>query len=342
MLIVGAGPCGLVAGITAAPYRVKVLVAEQRGGRVEPVQGAGRQYTRNGVDRCVDWVWRGRSVPAPPMSSRRALNTNVCCPAGHDHAAWLSIRRGSSASESQSRPAWTPQSHYEPFLLDLLCAASSATVQFGTRLLSLRGTRWPLPCDALRRGVGRDCPCRRPGSSSVAMGRTARCGARSASRWKAPRISQITNGSSSLPRSTVSCTVVRTRFTSSSIPMSVAPCWRAAVTKIDGVCHGNDLAARPGLEDLSQHQLAVFDTHGHGHHPISISLVERVSRFSFAAQYRRAVPQGRCVPDWDAAHRMTPRGGTGMNTQDAFDIAWKVAWVSTRLGLLAAARHLRT
>ena len=31
----------------------------------------------------------------------------------------------------------------------------------------------------------------------------------------------------------------------------------------------------------------------------------------------------------DAAHRVTPRGGTGLNTaiRDGFDIGWKLAWV---------------
>ena len=31
----------------------------------------------------------------------------------------------------------------------------------------------------------------------------------------------------------------------------------------------------------------------------------------------------------DAAHRVTPRGGTGMNTsiRDGYDLGWKLAWV---------------
>ena len=31
----------------------------------------------------------------------------------------------------------------------------------------------------------------------------------------------------------------------------------------------------------------------------------------------------------DAAHRVTPRGGTGLNTaiRDGFDLGWKLAWV---------------
>ena len=57
--------------------------------------------------------------------------------------------------------------------------------------------------------------------------------------------------------------------------------------------------------------------------------IERVSTFSFAAQIAERYRDGRCFLAGDAAHRMTPRAGTGMNTaiQDAYDLAWKLAWL---------------
>jgi hypothetical protein len=57
--------------------------------------------------------------------------------------------------------------------------------------------------------------------------------------------------------------------------------------------------------------------------------IERLSTFTFAAQMAERYAAGRCFLVGDAAHRMTPRGGTGMNTaiQDAFDLGWKLAWV---------------
>jgi 2-polyprenyl-6-methoxyphenol hydroxylase-like FAD-dependent oxidoreductase len=57
--------------------------------------------------------------------------------------------------------------------------------------------------------------------------------------------------------------------------------------------------------------------------------IERLSTWTFAAQLAERYAQGRCFLVGDAAHRATPRGGTGMNTaiQDAFNLGWKLAWV---------------
>jgi 2-polyprenyl-6-methoxyphenol hydroxylase-like FAD-dependent oxidoreductase len=57
--------------------------------------------------------------------------------------------------------------------------------------------------------------------------------------------------------------------------------------------------------------------------------IERLSTFTFAAQMAERYARGRCFLVGDAAHRATPRGGTGMNTaiQDSFDLGWKLAWV---------------
>jgi hypothetical protein len=54
-----------------------------------------------------------------------------------------------------------------------------------------------------------------------------------------------------------------------------------------------------------------------------------IGRFSFAAQVGRTYRSGNAFLVGDAAHRVTPRGGTGMNTavHDGYDLGWKLAWV---------------
>jgi putative polyketide hydroxylase len=57
--------------------------------------------------------------------------------------------------------------------------------------------------------------------------------------------------------------------------------------------------------------------------------VERIGAFSFVAELADRFREGRVLLAGDAAHRVTPRGGTGMNTAiaSARDVAWKLAWV---------------
>jgi 2-polyprenyl-6-methoxyphenol hydroxylase-like FAD-dependent oxidoreductase len=52
------------------------------------------------------------------------------------------------------------------------------------------------------------------------------------------------------------------------------------------------------------------------------------SAFAFAAQVASRWSEGRAFLVGDAAHRMTPRGGRGMNTAiaDAHDLSWKLAY----------------
>jgi 2-polyprenyl-6-methoxyphenol hydroxylase-like FAD-dependent oxidoreductase len=80
------------------------------------------------------------------------------------------------------------------------------------------------------------------------------------------------------------------------------------------------------LDECSEHRLAELINTGAGID--AQPRIERVSTFRFAAQIADRYRDRRCFLVGDAAHRMTPRGGTGMNTaiQDAYDLAWKLAW----------------
>jgi hypothetical protein len=82
------------------------------------------------------------------------------------------------------------------------------------------------------------------------------------------------------------------------------------------------------MDTLSQSELVAMIRTATGLADLDIT-VERLSSFTFAAQIAERYRRDRTFLIGDAAHRMTPRGGTGMNTgiQDAFDVGWKLGWV---------------
>jgi hypothetical protein len=57
--------------------------------------------------------------------------------------------------------------------------------------------------------------------------------------------------------------------------------------------------------------------------------IERTGSFTFAAQLADRFREGNAFLVGDAAHRVTPRGGTGMNTaiRSGHDLGWKLGWV---------------
>ena len=65
-----------------------------------------------------------------------------------------------------------------------------------------------------------------------------------------------------------------------------------------------------------------------GRRDLAVEIVA-TNAFAFSAQVAARMRDGRVFLVGDSAHRMTPRGGRGMNTAiaDAFDLGWKLAWV---------------
>jgi 2-polyprenyl-6-methoxyphenol hydroxylase-like FAD-dependent oxidoreductase len=57
--------------------------------------------------------------------------------------------------------------------------------------------------------------------------------------------------------------------------------------------------------------------------------IERIAPVTFTALLAERFRRGRVFLAGDAAHRVSPRGATGMNTaiHDGFDLGWKLAWV---------------
>jgi hypothetical protein len=57
--------------------------------------------------------------------------------------------------------------------------------------------------------------------------------------------------------------------------------------------------------------------------------IEHASTVTYAVELAERFREGSAFLVGDAAHRLTPRGATGMNTaiRDGYDLGWKLAWV---------------
>lgn len=324
MLVVGAGPAGLVCGITLARYGIDVLVVDKRAGgstlsRSLVVSTRGMELMRRfGLESDVRSVAAEVKIRAWVTASLGSEEGSEM-PAGYPSDA-------EAAAVSPSRPAWVAQDHHEPILLEHLCSLPSATVRFGYEAKSLASDGSGVTATLAEVGSGHT-------QQVHAAYVVAADGAHSTVR---DHLGIAMTGPDDL------ADFERIEFT--------APLWDLVGDRRYGlyVITRPDAAATLGprglgdrwflarevpvgsraLVDLSEDDRIDLIRRATGS-PDVHPAIERVNAWTFAAQVAERYAAGRCFLIGDAAHRMTPRGGTGMNTaiQDGFDLGWKLAWV---------------
>jgi 2-polyprenyl-6-methoxyphenol hydroxylase-like FAD-dependent oxidoreductase len=325
VLVVGAGPCGLVAGLTLARYGIDVLVMEQRAGgsslsRALVVSTRGMELMRRfGLEDAV----RAGAADVDPTALVTSTLTSTegrVMPLGYPSDA-------EAERVSPTRPAWAPQSHHEPLLLAGLRRMPSAHVRFGTRLLGLGRAGDRVRATAVDQAPGDE---RQIGARYVIGADGAHSAVRQA-------IGVGMDGHDDLE------VYERVEFTASldaavgarrhALYVLEHPDVRGAVLARRGREDRWGLsrerpAGQAGTDTLSDAELVAMIRTATGVADLVVT-VERASSFTFAAQVAEHYRRGPVFLTGDAAHRMTPRGGTGMNTgiQDAFDLGWKLAWV---------------
>ncbi len=321
--MVGAGPAGLVAGVTLAGYGIDVVVLDKRDGlsglsRNLVVSTRGMELMRRfGLEEAI-------RAGAADVKIRAWVTHDLACGEGSEMPLG-SPSDAEAASVSPTRPAWVAQDHHEPILIEHLRGLPSATVRFGCELL-----------EVTQDGQGVDTV-----AADVETG--------IAEHISAPYLIAA-DGAHSAVRAHLGIGMVgpddladyeRVEFT--------APLWPVVgphryglyvITRPDaaGVLAPRGPDDRWGLS--RETPIGTNGLTGLGHEELSGLIgravgtevrpqIERLSTFTFAAQMAERYAEGRCFLVGDAAHRMTPRGGTGMNTaiQDSFDLGWRLAWV---------------
>jgi putative polyketide hydroxylase len=325
VLVVGAGPAGLVAGITLARYGISVLVMDKRDDGVPALSRALVVSTR-GMELMRRWGLEDAvRAGAPDVVPRAWVTPDLACGEG----AEMSLGYPSdeeAAAVSPSRPAWAPQDHHEPILLAHLRQMPSATVRFRCELTGLTQDQ---------AGVHAVLQDRRTAATSQVEAEyvIAADGAHSRVR---EQLGIPMDGSAHLADyerveflALLAGAVGDRRYALYVVTRPDAAGVLARQGRGDrwGISRERT-AGQPRFADLGDHELTGLIARAVGVGDLR-ARIERLSSFPFAAQIAERYRQGRGFLAGDAAHRMTPRGGTGMNTaiQDSFDLGWKLAWV---------------
>ena len=324
VLIVGAGPAGLTAAMTLSLHGIPSLLVDRRDGSSE-LPRATFLSTRSmellrawGLEHevragGVDVAWHGWTC-----ESLAQARDGVPFPLGLPSPE-------QSAIASPTGPACVPQDQLEPVLLRHLDGLGQCTVRWNAELAELRDGHDGV--EALLRDT-------RTGESAAVRARYA-VGADGAHSAVRRELGIPMHGAD--------------RLADCATALFHAPLWPIVgdlrygiydITDPDGggvlVPAGRDrwlygLVRPPGAlparertaEALGRRIRAAIGAPG------VEPLIERTGEFTFAAQVAERFRGRSTFLVGDAAHRVTPRGGTGLNTaiHDGYDLGWKLAWV---------------
>lgn len=324
-LVVGAGPAGLTTAITLARTGVEVLLVERRTELSKLPRATGASLRTMELMRAwglQEQVRAGASDVEWTMWSTETL-------ASVADGFGIEVGIPSRAASALISPEWwacVPQDHLERVLFDHLRSLPGARVEMGTELVGARSD-----------GDGFEVSLRGP-SGEVRDVRAAHLvaadGARGPTReflgierWESDELDHV---ATVLFRAPLWETVGSHRYGLYSIQHPDAP---------------SGLFLPAGLPDRWLYGLATdpdapptrewIEASARKQIPIAAGApgldprIERVGSFTFVASLAESFRGGNAHLVGDAAHRVTPRGGTGMNMaiHGAFNLGWKLAWV---------------
>jgi putative polyketide hydroxylase len=325
VVVVGAGPGGLASAITLGSYGIETLVIDRRTSpsmlpRATVASTATMELLRRwglepaAWERSIDVEWQAWACPSLAAADEgEAIDVGL-------------PTRAQAALVSPTRPACIAQDELEPLLEERLGSIESVRLERGVELVGLEPSSHGAYLLTLVGPDGR----RRQVRASYLVGAD---GVRSKVR---DQLAIPTDASKGLADGLA--VVFR------------GPAWelvgehRYGIYFLTGDSEGTSLipAGKPDRWILGMHwtgttddvdqidaeQAAQWIRAAAGHPGMQVK-IERVLAVRFGTTLAASFRRGNAFLIGDAAHRVTPRGGTGLNTaiHDGFDIGWKLAWV---------------
>ena len=325
VVIVGAGPAGLVTAVTLARQGVASLLVERDRG-LSPLPRATAVGTRTmellrsfGLEAEVRagqleiaavGAWATESLASPE---------GALLPLGHPDVEQV-------VAASPTMLAAVPQDHWEPVLLRHLEGLGRAEVRFGTELLALDQDADGVTVILRERPTG-GLRTVRAGYVVGADGAHSRTRALLGVAMDGP--DHLREQLTVLFEAPLGEVVGERRYGIYFIQHPQAGGVFAPNGAGDRWLYGREWAPdREDLEDYTDTRLTGLIRTAAGVPDLPVRIVA-YGAFSFAAQVADRYRAGRAFLVGDAAQRMTPRGGMGMNTAvaEGHDLGWKLAWV---------------
>jgi putative polyketide hydroxylase len=320
VLVVGAGPAGLTAAATLARYGVVVQVVERKQ-RLSIHPRATVVSTRS-MELLRSWGLEEEiKAGGMPGVEWLALVTETLADADRGELATLGLpTKEQAAVLSPTAPLCAPQHHTEAVLLaharsfggEVVCGQEVLRVDVGdegAEALIREGDR--TRAVSARYVIGAD------GARSIVR---SALGIEMVGPGEIDTVSVSVAFSARLwdlvgERRYGLYPIVRPDISSVFVPSGAGDHW------VFGI--GEDLVGSmeaPELTGLIRTAAGVPDLQPRIH---------QIRRFKFAAEIAERFSSASAFLIGDAAHRVTPRGGTGMNTAiaDGYDLGWKLGWV---------------